>query len=858
MWSTCRRLAFTSVEVWRRAQFLGEVAIAQAEERMLEKEPVKALSALTEADKKLRQGNAMHKRANIMSTQVRALSALKLARVLARLGASRRACRGALDAGSGVVAFDARPVTFERLLGAMLSQARAQRQELEDTALKCVGAALSALQGGPRWAVDSVEQALDDEWEGGEYQAARDLLQHAAVCCARIQQPSLEMNTRVKIGEQVDEAEAAERRGTNLLSQASEAIAGSLELVEARELLTSARSEFVAAFALHRHDAALSRCESELSSLETTAVSRGCSLLQDAVRVLSEDGAPQQARELVGQAYGIFEPLGGYDNAGLVASGRPIKLEYFMVGGRRMRLSRIGVKEKQLMSAQERAAWDRRPRPSLKRLKTVAKLVVGVQSMAHSSSPQTGGTPLLPGQAPVYLPDFSQVSNVTSAEVDSLLRSISQCEEGHKSAETYLHQARKAVSNFMFGIARKHTECGLRFATSCFAHHLKADLHDIEQQIADQIEAAVSHGHSQVDRAQRLLGDLRITSAAAPLDPLGGQDELSFDLGEAWDIRTIEGHGDARAAQEALQTARFHYGACGNQAEMARCSDMKTQIDALLNLTSAQSKGIPQALEYGGQVRFEAQVNLMFQSPAPTLDGEAPDAPRWVEAKAGPLEFLVHPELMRGLTLDRLSGVISGVPEVAGTGTFELRVSNALGTTSLHVSFHVAQDPVLLAQATPRLQRRIQLMRAHDAERAEREILREQQERLNRFSGPFPAAYQVGLKHDPFAPAPGGRRATRAQMLDHSLQGSSSLEASGADSSTGLHQPANRARSGRMTGRHVASASKAPGMSLGHAAGKELSATQDDEASWDSSFVAASPGMTRGQLQVVYKDYRLY
>ena len=149
-------------------------------------------------------------------------------------------------------------------------------------------------------------------------------------------------------------------------------------------------------------------------------------------------------------------------------------------------------------------------------------------------------------------------------------------------------------------------------------------------------------------------------------------------------------------------------------------------------------------------------------------------------------------------------------------------------------------------------------MRAHDAERAEREILREQQERLNRFSGPFPAAYQVGLKHDPFAPAPGGRRATRAQMLDHSLQGSSSLEASGADSSTGLHQSAHRARSGRMTGRHVASASKAPGMLSGHAAGKELSATQDDEASWDSSFVAASPGMTRGQLQVVYKDYRLY
>ena len=101
----------------------------------------------------------------------------------------------------------------------------------------------------------------------------------------------------------------------------------------------------------------------------------------------------------------------------------------------------------------------------------------------------------------------------------------------------------------MFGIARKHIECGLRFATSCFAHHLKADLHDIEQQIADQIEAAVSHGHSQVDRAQRLLGDLRITSVAAPvdLDSHGGQDELSFDLGEAWDIRTIEVHGDGAA-----------------------------------------------------------------------------------------------------------------------------------------------------------------------------------------------------------------------------------------------------------------------------------------------------------------------
>jgi len=188
---------------------------------------------------------------------------------------------------------------------------------------------------------------------------------------------------------------------------------------------------------------------------------------------------------------------------------------------------------------------------------------------------------------------------------------------------------------------------------------------------------------------------------------------------------------------------RFLFGAAGNTEMMARVPAIKASIDTLLALSNAQARGLPQELQYGGANHYTGSVNTFFESDTPTILGEAPNAPRWVEAKAGQLVFTISPNLFRGLSIDRFSGRMSGFPEVEGAGTFQVRVANALGCASFFFTFVVSEDPLVLAQKTPRLARRIELMMLVDPQEAERELKREKKSRLSRFAGPFPAAYQV-------------------------------------------------------------------------------------------------------------------
>jgi hypothetical protein len=209
--------------------------------------------------------------------------------------------------------------------------------------------------------------------------------------------------------------------------------------------------------------------------------------------------------------------------------------------------------------------------------------------------------------------------------------------------------------------------------------------------------------------------------------------------------KTIEGHGDVWAAQSALQEARFLLKAAGKgEQDMSEIPQIKAVIDDIFKLSVSQAHGRPQDLEYGSTTSFFAQVNEYFESEAPTVDGEPPDAAKWSEAKAGRLIFSVKPGLVRGLEIDRNSGVIFGYPEVVGFGQFEVTVKNALGAASAHLTLTVAENPMEEALKSPRLHRRLELMRGLDQDAANREEEREKKARLKRFSGPFPAAYQIG------------------------------------------------------------------------------------------------------------------
>jgi len=455
----------------------------------------------------------------------------------------------------------------------------------------------------------------------------------------------------------------------------------------------------------------------------------------------------------------------------------------------------------------------------------------------------------LVGEEYLDLPDFSDMHELSGHKVDTLLKTIGQCERGQNFARTYLLQARQAIKCFMFGMARKHTDTGLRFAVSCFAHHLKEDLWSIDKEINSSIASTATEGETQMQLAIRLMGDLHIhsdaphsssrprtTVAKAKISSIssfvevneegtvkerrmeglkeaqGGEGEI-VEEEEAGTRKTIKGCGDVWAAHAALQQARFLFGAAGNTEMMARVPAIKASIDTLLALSNAQARGLPQELQYGGANHYTGSVNTFFESDTPTILGEAPNAPRWVEAKAGQLVFTISPNLFRGLSIDRFSGRMSGFPEVEGAGTFQVRVANALGCASFFFTFVVSEDPLVLAQKTPRLARRIELMMLVDPQEAERELKREKKSRLSRFAGPFPAAYQVGRSAAPMTNLPVTSRAMSPRLTSPG----------GEEGTAQVQTGARRERS--------------------------------------EEFVRAAPGhgvMNRSQLQVLYKDYQLF
>jgi len=351
-----------------------------------------------------------------------------------------------------------------------------------------------------------------------------------------------------------------------------------------------------------------------------------------------------------------------------------------------------------------------------------------------------------------------------------------------------------------------------RFAHSSWAHHLKDELSGIERNIQEKISSTASEGEAQLNIAIRQLGDLGIHT------------ETAADGDEEDVVKTIVGHGDVWAAQEALQQARFLFGAAGNLKRLALVPELKDRIDALINLSSAQARGRPQDLEYPAK-HYTGQVNEYLEITEPTVLGEPPSAARWVEAKAGRLIFTVKPDLLRGLELDPHTGWVTGYPAVQGSGTFEVSVANTLGAASFRFSLDIAEDPLEAAQRTPRFEQRVERMMLASPEEAAREVTREKRERLARFSGPFPLAYQVEKPTDESTsprvnPRPASSRRSPRSPPKASPRGPSEHEASGPAGPP----PARRELSDDFV--------RAPG--------------------------AGSGAMSRSQLQIIYRDYRLY
>ena len=174
-------------------------------------------------------------------------------------------------------------------------------------------------------------------------------------------------------------------------------------------------------------------------------------------------------------------------------------------------------------------------------------------------------------------------------------------------------------------------------------------------------------------------------------------------------------------------------------------SGIQRLIDGLIALNRAQER-VPQDLQYGGISHFSATTGSYFESNLATVSGLFPTDVRWAEAKAGPLMFSIRPSLFSGWDIGAYSGVIRGHSQMEGAGTFEVSVSNALGWTSIRLILEVAEDALAAAQKTPRLTQRLEQMTRLHPEEAGRERDREMRSRLGRFSGPFPAGYQVGMR----------------------------------------------------------------------------------------------------------------
>ena len=145
-------------------------------------------------------------------------------------------------------------------------------------------------------------------------------------------------------------------------------------------------------------------------------------------------------------------------------------------------------------------------------------------------------------------------------------------EKGHKSASIYLFQARQATKNFMFGIATKYTNSGMRNAENSFAHHLKLDLQALGKQIETLTESTIREGERQLQLALRHLGDLHIRSGNRELGAASLRDLLRRPGPAPQEFlhASIAGSGDVWAAHAALQQARFLFGASGDMEMLAK------------------------------------------------------------------------------------------------------------------------------------------------------------------------------------------------------------------------------------------------------------------------------------------------
>ena len=420
MLERCQRLSRSSVEVWRHAQWQAENQINKAEDSLLEVRPPAALRHLEEARKLLQLGGAMSKRANIISTRVRALAALKIFRARVRLG--EQVGRERLSSGKRLRALEVQDVrfkkeiTFERLLEAMAKHAESIQEEMEASAHAALEDARRALEG-------------DGDAAGGAYADARELLARCQSICEKIEMPELDIEVRKKIAEDTNEAQQAEARGEALLQKA-DAFLKEGKFIETRDYLGAARAELQAAFALHRHLAKSEELEQELLRLEGNLHEQGLALLRGAIALLTGDGDINGAREKVAEATRTFGPLGGFDLAAAAAAGEVIQLVYFSVAGVQMRENIIGPDEKARMTPQERAVWNARDREGQQQ--RAEKLEAGVGGVGEGGGGREGASEMadvqeqkrerLVGDVDIILPDFSDMSKLSSRAVDALLR----------------------------------------------------------------------------------------------------------------------------------------------------------------------------------------------------------------------------------------------------------------------------------------------------------------------------------------------------------------------------------------------------------------------------------------------------
>ena len=259
---------------------------------------------------------------------------------------------------------------------------------------------------------------------------------------------------------------------------------------------------------MDRNLAEVNQVEASLIESEKAVCQRGLHHLNAAVRKLSKLGDTGAARDSVEEAVCVFEVLGGFDQAAAALASLSI----------------------------DAAGSGEDPEDSR----------VFARSSFESYEDSTD----------LILPQFTQVSQVSSLAVDRLRTSIARCERDQKSAAAYLAQARQAIRNFMFGMARKQAQKALSLARASFGYNLQRQLLNVDEEIKKEMENTALEGKVALQSALDSLGDLHIRTVLEEAEAAGSR-------------QSIQGSGDVWAAQSAMQQARFLFGASGNQDILA-------------------------------------------------------------------------------------------------------------------------------------------------------------------------------------------------------------------------------------------------------------------------------------------------